>query len=47
MAYDYSQKSLQGLENEEKPKQCPDCKSNDIVFEKDEVLCRKCGFVFE
>ncbi len=40
------QKSLQGLEAEQDWK-CPECGSKDIVKEKGEIYCNKCGYVLE
>jgi ribosomal protein S27AE len=41
-------KSLDGLEDEEKkPSKCPDCGSKDIVYDKGERFCKKCGYVFD
>ena len=47
MSYDYNQKSLQGLENEERAKKCPDCDSDKIEYENEEIICKNCGLVFE
>ena len=40
------QKSLQGLKGEDTSK-CPECGSKDIIREKGELYCNKCGFVIE
>jgi ribosomal protein L37AE/L43A len=40
------EKSLQGLKGED-TKRCPECKSKDIVREKDEIYCKNCGYVIE
>lgn len=40
------EKSVQGLEAEETRK-CPDCGSKDLVKEKGETYCKKCGFVID
>ena len=39
------EKSLQGIEVEEKVKRCPDCGSADIVNHDEELYCKKCGLV--
>ena len=41
-----NEKSLQGLEAEG-TKKCPECGSKDLVREKDETYCKKCGFVVD
>ena len=41
------QKSLQGLKGEDVTKKCPECGSKDIAREKDELYCKKCGYVIE
>jgi hypothetical protein len=41
------QRSVNELANEDKATICPDCKSQDIVFENEELYCKKCGFVIE
>jgi ribosomal protein S27AE len=41
------QRSLNELKNEDKGKECPECGSSDIVFENEELYCRKCGFVID
>ncbi|MCK4521299.1 MAG: hypothetical protein KAU20_01905 [Nanoarchaeota archaeon] len=41
-----SEKSLQGLKGEETRK-CPECGSRDLVREKGEIFCKKCGYVIE
>lgn len=43
----YNEKSLQGIEAEEKVVQCPECGSKDIVKEDDENFCKKCGLVID
>ena len=40
------EKSLQGLKGEDTQK-CPECGSKDIIREKGELYCKKCGFVIE
>ncbi|MFH0978447.1 MAG: TFIIB-type zinc ribbon-containing protein [Candidatus Woesearchaeota archaeon] len=39
--------SLNDLKNEDKEKTCPECGSDSVVFENDELFCKKCGFVLE
>jgi hypothetical protein len=41
------EKSLQGVEQEEKVVKCPDCGSTDITYKDGERFCKKCGYVFE
>jgi predicted Zn-ribbon and HTH transcriptional regulator len=41
------QKSLGGLKNEDKVRRCPDCKSTDIEYVNEELVCKKCGLVIE
>jgi ribosomal protein L37AE/L43A len=41
------QKSVQGLANEDKVRICPDCKSADIEYVNEELVCKKCGLVIE
>jgi len=41
------EKSLDEVKGEEKVRQCPECKSTDIVHEDDEFFCKKCGLVLE
>ena len=40
-------KSLESVEHEEKIRQCPDCQSEDIGFDKGETFCKKCGLVLD
>lgn len=40
------QKSLQGVEAEG-IKKCPDCGSEDVVREDNEIYCQKCGSVID
>jgi len=40
-------KSLESIEHEEKVRLCPDCKSEDIGFDKGETFCKKCGLVLD
>ena len=40
------QKSLQGLKGEDVVK-CPECGSKDLVKDKGEIFCKKCGYVIE
>jgi hypothetical protein len=35
------------LQNEDKTRQCPDCKSSEIEYRKGEFFCTKCGLVIE
>lgn len=39
------EKSLQGIEAEEKPEKCPACGNDTFDREGDERFCKKCGFV--
>jgi|TARA_Y100000310_G_scaffold335772_1_gene418630 ribosomal protein S27AE len=39
------QKSMQSLKAEEDNKVCPECGSKDIVKDKGEIYCNKCGYV--
>lgn len=39
------QRSFDEVVNEEKQKKCPECGSEEVVYEKGEVYCKKCGFV--
>jgi ribosomal protein L37AE/L43A len=41
------QKSLQGLANEDKKRRCPDCKSTELEYVHEELVCKKCGLVIE
>lgn len=41
------QKSLQGLEDEDKVRKCPDCGSEEIDLENEERFCKKCGLVLD
>ncbi|MFH1510251.1 MAG: hypothetical protein ABIF10_01055 [Candidatus Woesearchaeota archaeon] len=41
------ERSLNDLENEDKTKCCPECGSSQVVFEKEELFCKSCGFVIE
>jgi ribosomal protein S27AE len=41
------QRSLNELKNEDKAPECPECGSHSIVFENEELYCKKCGFVIE
>jgi ribosomal protein S27AE len=47
MARIFNEKSLGGLKLEEKQRLCPDCGSEDIVFDKGELYCKKCGLVLD
>lgn len=40
------EKSLQGLRSEDKRKKCPEC-GGEVVFENEEIICKKCGLVIE
>jgi ribosomal protein S27E len=40
-------KSLESLKHEEKTRECPDCGSTQIGFDKGEDFCRKCGLVLD
>lgn len=42
-----AEKSLQSSKQEEKITKCPDCGSKEIVYEKGERFCKKCGLVIE
>lgn len=42
-----SQKSVQGLEQEEEVRQCPECGSKKIAKRGDEIYCERCGLVIE
>jgi hypothetical protein len=42
-----SGKSLESLKHEDTLRQCPDCESEDIAFEKGEKFCKKCGLVLD
>jgi len=43
----YKQKSMGAVKGEEKIKNCPECGSKDIEYEKEERYCKKCGLVIE
>ncbi len=45
--HDYKQKSMQALNREDKLRKCPECGSEDLGFDKDEMYCKKCGLVIE
>ena len=45
--HSFSQRSMEQTVYEGKEKKCPDCGSFEIVMEKGEIICRKCGYVFE
>lgn len=40
------QKSLQGLKSEDRKKKCPEC-GGPLVYEKGEIICKKCGLVLD
>lgn len=42
-----AEKSLQGVESEEKPEFCPSCGGKEFDIDGVERFCRKCGYVFE
>jgi uncharacterized Zn finger protein (UPF0148 family) len=42
-----TEKSLQGLSNEEKIKKCPECGSTEFEYDGGEVYCKKCGLVMD
>lgn len=41
------EKSMDSVKNEDKVKVCPDCKSEDIVYDRGENFCKKCGLVLD
>ena len=41
-----AEKSLQGIEAEG-VKKCPECGSEEIIRESNELYCKKCGFVID
>lgn len=41
------QKDLSGLQNEDKARQCPDCKNIEIEHRNGEFFCKKCGLVID
>ena len=41
------ERSLNELKNKDKGQKCPECGSEDIVFENEELYCKKCGFVID
>ena len=47
MVHGAGQKSLHQLGYEDKEKKCPDCGSNEITIDGSDVVCKKCGYVFE
>lgn len=40
-------KSLESVKNEDKLSTCPDCGNEEIVYEKGERFCKKCGLVLD
>lgn len=47
MVHGAGPKSLQGLGYEDKERKCPDCGSSEIILDANEIICKKCGYVFE
>lgn len=47
MAAHYKQKSMQAVSREDKVKKCPECGSEELEFDKEEMYCKKCGLVIE
>ena len=47
MAYVGGERSLQTVKREDLVRQCPDCGSKDIEYEKEEFYCKKCGLVLD
>ena len=47
MAREWRQKTMQSLKHEEIIRKCTDCGSEDVVYEKGELYCKKCGLVLE
>lgn len=47
MAGTWNQKSLEGVEHEEKVAVCPDCGSDKIDYRGGERFCKKCGLVLD
>jgi len=47
MSREWSAKTMQGLQHEEKIRKCTDCDSEEIVFENGEHYCKKCGLVLD
>jgi hypothetical protein len=41
------EKSMQSLACEEKVLECPDCGGDDLIFDKGERVCLKCGLVID
>jgi len=42
-----AQKSMESVKAEDKTRQCPECKSIDVVNTDGEMYCKKCGLVLE
>jgi hypothetical protein len=47
MTYGGNQRSLEAVKREDMTRQCPDCNSKEIDYEKEEFYCRKCGLVLD
>ncbi len=45
MAKAWNQRSMQKLGSEDIKRKCPECKSAEVVYEKGETFCKKCGYV--
>jgi len=42
-----TEKSMNEMQNEGKERRCPECGSDKLAFEEEELYCQKCGFVIE
>lgn len=42
-----TEKSLQGINIEDKEKKCPECGSKNLVMQGHELLCADCGLIIE
>ncbi len=47
MVATHKQKSMGAIKREDKVRKCPECGSDKIEFDKDEMYCKKCGLVID
>lgn len=40
-------KSMQSVRMEDRVRKCPECGSDKLEYEKEELVCKKCGLVIE
>ena len=41
------ERSFQSIKNEDRARECPDCGSKKIDYDKGEIYCKSCGFVID